>query len=141
VGEQHGTDASTAGLSAERIARNDAIFRQANEAIRAAAEGGDFDAEPVPFICECADPACQEIIQLTLEQYAEIRSDPRLFLNVPGHQAAAQGWARVVETHDGYVVVEKIGPAGELSERLDGAPNPATAALDRDDRRTRDDKA
>ena len=36
--EEHGTDHSTAGLSAERIARNDAIFRHANEGISEAAE-------------------------------------------------------------------------------------------------------
>jgi hypothetical protein len=138
VGEQHGTDASTAGLSAERIARNDAIFRKANEAIAEAAQDAEVD-EHVPFICECADPACTEVIRMSAEDYSEIRSDPRHFLNVPGHEASGQGWAQVVETHDGYLVVAKVGPAGEVAEQLEGDPDPATAEVDADDRHSKDE--
>jgi hypothetical protein len=138
MAEQHGSDHSTAGLSAERIGRNDAIFRQANERIHELVEAEEIEA-PMPFICECADPGCTDIIRMTLEEYSEIRQDPRLFLNVPGHQAAAQGWAQVKERHDDYVVVEKIGPAGEVAEQLEGVPNPSTAAVDVDPRHGRDD--
>ena len=137
--EEHGTDRSTAGLSAERIGRNDAIFRNANEGISAAAQAEEID-DRVPFICECADPACREIIQMSMEDYFEIREDPRLFLNVPGHEASAQGWAQVVESHDRYLVVEKIGPAGEVAEQLEGDPDPATAVVDGDEPYIRDDR-
>jgi hypothetical protein len=139
MGEQHGTDASTAGLSAERIGRNDAIFRKANEAIAEAADDAEVD-EQVPFICECADPACTEIIRMSVEEYSEIRSDPRHFLNAPGHQGASQGWGQVIEEGDGYVVVAKIGPAGEVAEQLEGEPDPATAEVEVDERRSKDDK-
>src|SRR4051812_31156712 len=128
MADEHGTDHSTAGLSAERIARNDAIFRKANEGISAAA--GQDREEPVPFICECADPACRDIVLMTLLEYSTIRSNPRLFLNVPGHEAAAQGWGQVVEERDNYVVVEKVGIAGEVVEQLAGKPNPATASVE-----------
>lgn len=102
----------------ERIARNDATFREANERINAAA--GAYDMEgPVPFLCECADPTCVEIVRLELDQYEEIRADSRHFLNVPGHQRAAQGAAVVVAERDGYVIVEKIGHAGDVVEGLD----------------------
>jgi hypothetical protein len=127
--EKHGTDHSTAGLSAERIGRNDAIFRNANESIRQMAEAEGFD-DQVPFICECADPACRELIPLTLREYSEIRQDPRTFLNMPGHEASAQGWAQVVEKRGRYIVVEKIGPAGEVAERLEREPDPASAPAD-----------
>ena len=136
--EEHGTDHSTAGLSAERIGRNEAIARAANDRIQVVAEAGGIE-ESIPFVCECADRACTDIVRLSLEAYAEIRSEPRLFLNVPGHQAAAQGWAQVVEEHDGYVVTEKIGPAGDVAERLEGELDPATAAPDIDEPRHRDD--
>jgi hypothetical protein len=132
VSEQHGTGASTAGLSAERIGRNDAIFRKANEAIAEVAGDTDSD-EQVPFICECADPGCLEIIRMSLDEYSDVRSDPRTFLNVPGHEASSQGWGQVVEEHDGYVVVAKIGPAGEVAEQLEGDQDPATADVDRGD--------
>jgi hypothetical protein len=102
----------------ERIAKNDATFRDANERINAAAGAYGMDT-PVPFLCECADPRCVEIVRLELDQYEEIRADSRHFLNVPGHQRAAQGAAVVVAERYGYVIVEKIGHAGEVVEGLD----------------------
>lgn len=102
----------------ERIARNDVAFREANERIGAAA--GLYDLHtPIPFICECADPTCTEIVTLKLEEYEEIRADSRRFLNIPGHEKAAQGAAVVVTERDGYVIVEKVGHAGEVAEALD----------------------
>jgi hypothetical protein len=105
-------------LIEERIAKNDATFRDANERIDAAAEAYGV-VTPVPFICECANPTCSKIVPLELEQYEEIRANPRHFLNIPGHQAAAQGAAVVVAERDGYVIVEKIGHAGEVVDALD----------------------
>jgi hypothetical protein len=131
VDEDHGTDHSTAGLSAERIARSDAIFRKANEGISEVAEAGAFE-HPVRFICESADPACREMVLMTLREYHAVRQDPTTFLNVPGHQASAQGWAQVIERHDNYVIVAKIGPAGEVAQQLEGETDPATASVDED---------
>jgi hypothetical protein len=105
-------------LTEKRIARNDATFREANEQIGAAA--GIYGIEgAVPFICECADPACSEIVPLELRRYEEIRADSRHFLNVPGHEAAAQGAAVVIDKREGYVIVEKVGHAGDVVEALD----------------------
>lgn len=75
--------------------------------------------EQVPFLCECADPNCRELVFLTLGEYQLMRSDPRLFVNVPGHQASAHGWAEAVAGRDGHVVVEKVGLAGDLAEELE----------------------
>ncbi len=102
----------------ERIGRNDAIFRDANDGIRDAAEEYGLDGT-VPFICECAEPSCREIVRLTLDAYREVRDDSRHFFNAPGHQAAAGPAGRVVAERDGYVIVEKIGRAGEVAEKLD----------------------
>jgi hypothetical protein len=105
-------------LTEKRIARNNATFREANERIGALA--GIYRVEgAVPFICECADPACSEIVQLELGKYEEIRADPRRFLKAPGHEAAAQGTAVVVERREGYIIVEKVGYAGDVAETLD----------------------
>lgn len=108
---------------AERVARNDALFRAANEKIRVAAETFATTVERVPFICECAEERCVELVRLDLEQYREIRSNRRWFLNVPGHEAAARGWGEVVATRDAYVIVEKLGLAGEIVEELAGEPD------------------
>lgn len=102
---------------AERVARNDATFRQANEVIEAAAQ--DSDVEPVPFLCECAAERCMDVVMLTIEEYEHVRRDPTWFLNVPGHEANAQGWARVIERHGSYLVAQKIGEAAELVTELD----------------------
>lgn len=106
-------------MGVERIARNDAIFREANEGIGEAAEDRQVDMR-IPFICECADPSCREIVPLKLDEYRQIRSDPRHFVNVSGHEATAQGWVEVVARTDGHVTVEKLGLAGEIVEELEG---------------------
>lgn len=102
----------------ERIATNNATFREANERISAAA--GSYGIEtPIPFICECSDPRCSEVIRLRLDEYEEVRANPRHFLNIPGHEAASKGLAVVVERRDSYSIVEKTGRAGEIVEGLD----------------------
>ena len=102
----------------ERIATNNATFREANERISAAA--GSYGIEtPIPFICECSDPRCSEVIRLSLDEYEEVRANSRHFLNIPGHEAASKGLAVVVERRQGYSIVEKTGRAGEIVEGLD----------------------
>jgi hypothetical protein len=104
--------------TSERIGRNDATFREANEGIAAAAGVMDF-TDRVPFICECAEPACTEIVRVSLEEYEAIRIDSTLFLNAPGHEVAAQGAGRKVREEPGHVVVEKVGRAAEVAAQLD----------------------
>ena len=103
----------------ERIARNDAVFRAANERIEEAAEEFGVEGGPLPFLCECADRECTKIVLLERDEYAAIRANPRRFLIVPGHERVAAGATKVVESHEGYEVVEKIGHAGEVAEQLD----------------------
>jgi hypothetical protein len=103
--------------TAERVAKNDATFRDANEGIAAAARRAAFDR--VPFICECAEPTCTTIVRLTLDEYEQVRSSPRHFLSAPGHEETAAGLGAVVARAEGYVVVEKLGEAGEIVEQLD----------------------
>ena len=108
--------------SAERVARNDATFRESNEEIRATADRWEMDGL-LPALCECADPACVTVLRLSPEEYEDVRSDARLFINAHGHHTSAQGWARVVAEYERYVVVEKVGEAGEIAEQLDPRAN------------------
>jgi hypothetical protein len=116
-------------LSAERIAENDATFRAANEKVAASADAYDLTG-PVPFICECAEETCTNVILVSLDDYREIRKHPRRFLNVPGHEAlmlkAHAGI--VVEDRGTYLLVEKIGVAGEIVEQLADADDPSRVA-------------
>jgi hypothetical protein len=105
---------------AERVARNDARFREANEKILAAAESLDFTPdELLPFLCECADVLCTTVVQLTAREYERVRRTPVHFVNARGHESNAQGWVRVVVELDRYTIVEKVGDAGELAAELD----------------------
>jgi hypothetical protein len=111
-------------LTEERIAVNNARFRDANERIREVAEEHRVDIA-VPFICECPDEECVETLRLELDDYRSFRAHPRHFLNAPGHDRAAGSAVRVVSQQDGYVVVEKIGHAGEIAEKLARPPGPS----------------
>jgi hypothetical protein len=96
----------------ERLAHNEVVFRTLNEAIEGMASnlGGD---EPYEFICECATSGCFERLTLTLEEYERVRSDGSHFLVAAGHEDIEV--ELVVETHPGYVVVQKDGIAGLVS--------------------------
>jgi hypothetical protein len=89
----------------ERIAKNNLIFREANEKIRARAD--DAPLEQVPFLCECPDPECMTIVRLTLPEYEAVRADSAHFFTATGHEQAEEPVGRVVSRKDAYVIVEK----------------------------------
>lgn len=105
-----------------RIAENESMFRAANESIELAAESTGVGTDPVPFVCECPDPSCTEIVELTLVEYEEVRTGPTRFFVVAGHQALAvqANAAVVVEERDGVVIADKIGIAGRVSAARHG---------------------
>jgi hypothetical protein len=105
--------------TAERIAQNDIAFRKANELISDAANQYQRTTGLLPFMCECAEPGCTEVTQLTRAEYEEVRADPAYFINVPGHETALRGHGRVVREHERFVIVEKRGRAGEIAEQED----------------------
>jgi hypothetical protein len=104
--------------AAERVGRNDATFREANERISDTASREGMD-ERIPFLCECAEERCTEIVRLSLEEYEAVRANATHFLNAVGHEVAAGPHGEVVERNDGYVVVRKKGRAAEVAEALD----------------------
>jgi hypothetical protein len=98
----------------ERCAHNELAFRRANESLRPVFEHAPGN-ERYPFLCECGDRRCSEVVHVTLATYAAVRAHPQRFLILPGHkQLDAE---RVVETGVGYEVVEKSGAAGEIARR------------------------
>ena len=94
----------------ERIARNNAEFREANEGIRAKVDQADPPMAAIPFLCECPREDCRELAPMPLDQYSNIRSHPTYFINAPGHEEAEGPHAVVVERADSYVIVNKTGP-------------------------------
>jgi hypothetical protein len=108
---------------ARRVAENEATFRQANEEIVASARELEFPP-PVPFICECGEPGCREIVQLTYREYEAVRAEPTHFFVVGGHERVAGPAGDVVDRNDRYVVVKKLGAGAEVAE----AEDPRTSA-------------
>jgi hypothetical protein len=106
--------------AAEKIAENNNRFREANERIALVVEEEGLSGEPMPFICECSDRRCFDLLLLLPDDYARVRSNPRWFLHAPGHEPQIEGAVRLVETHEQYLLVEKIGHAGEVAAELEG---------------------
>ena len=88
----------------ERRATTEALFRDVNE--RIAESAGRFDADRTEFVCECADPNCTHRVEVTLEEYEEVRSHGARFLLAPGHDHP--DIERVVERRHRFDIVEKV---------------------------------
>ena len=101
----------------ERVARNEALFREFNERVERVADASDLreegDSLRIEFVCECGNLDCLERVELTRAAYEEVRSDPRRFVVVPGHEDLDV--ARVVGRAGGYLVVEKQEEAAEVA--------------------------
>jgi hypothetical protein len=100
----------------ERYVRNEWLFREVNERIAQVNE--DFEVESqAEFLCECGQQICLATVELTRAQYEAVRDESSRFIVVPGHEEA--GVERVVQREPGFLVVEKVGEAGEESEDHD----------------------
>jgi hypothetical protein len=73
---------------------------------------GRFD-----FICECGDKDCIEQLGLTLVEYERIRSDPRHFFVVPGHELLEV--ESIVQAGDRFSVVRKEEEAAAYAQEHD----------------------
>ena len=101
---------------AERIARNEAAYRDVNEAIRAGRAGQDASRLRA-FVCECGQLGCNQLVELTLDEYEAVRAEPRRFFMLGGHEIP--DLETVVERHERYIVAEKIGESAGVAEETD----------------------
>lgn len=94
------------------VAKNEALFRRANERIEEINEALAGDSES-DFLCECGDDDCTTPVSLTLAEYEEVRRDPTHFLIAHGHDVIDV--EKIIRETDRYAVVKKF--AGE-AERI-----------------------
>jgi hypothetical protein len=99
-----------------RIAANEALLREVNEAIERGRWPGE-ENKRMGFRCECARLGCDQVIELTIDEYERVRARPRRFVLAEGHEASAA--EAVVESGTGWAVVEKVGRAGEVAQDSD----------------------
>jgi hypothetical protein len=99
-----------------RVAGNEVLFREVNEAIERGQWPGEEDS-PAAFRCKCARLDCNELVSLTPREYQHVRATPRRFVVMPGHEV--RELETVVEAGSDYVVVEKRDEAGRLADASD----------------------
>ena len=99
------------------MAQNEALARRINDRIEYQRPRNGESADT--FYCECVRVDCGGVLDLSIEEYARVRSHPRRFVVLPGHEEPAV--ESTVEVHPRYVVVEKRGEAGRLAEAETGS--------------------
>jgi hypothetical protein len=101
----------------ERLARNEAISREINEGIEEA-ERSSPDEAYTRMLCECGHRDCDRVVAITLDEYAEVRQDPRRFFVVAEHVIPD---IEVVRSEtERFTVVRKLeGTPAEVAESTD----------------------
>ena len=85
-------------------ARTEAFFRAVNEGIAEASE--KFESTEAEFLCECGDSSCTHRIELSLEEYEDVREHPTRFFVRRGH--AEPDVEEVVDRRRRYAIVDKV---------------------------------
>ena len=101
----------------ERLARNEALFRDVNERVREIAALHGDDDHVYEFYCECSNADCTFQLKATLTEYEGVRAHGDRFLIAPSHSLPEI--ERVIDRSERWWVVEKLGEPAELVEELD----------------------
>jgi hypothetical protein len=95
------------GAEAEQVSSTHTLFRHVNERLSSLNAGFAMFLPRGAFVCECADPGCTQLVELSLEAYEAIRATHGRFMVAVGREHVASPFDRLVERHDGYWVVQK----------------------------------
>ena len=104
----------------DRIAQNEALFREINERVQELERERQDEADPRvrwEFLCECGQATCAEPVRMTRAEYERVRSNPIHFVVVPGHENPEV--ERVLERTDRFLVVEKAPGEQEIARAAD----------------------
>ena len=100
-----------------RVGLNEAVFRQVNERIEDLADTFGL-GQSLDLICECGNAHCTSRIEMTREQYEEIRADATTFAVISGHEI--RDVEEVVARHGTFDVVRKTADeAQRIAEATD----------------------
>jgi hypothetical protein len=102
----------------DRLATNQALFREVNERIRELADHhATIEPAQLELVCECSNERCAMLIPIALTDYEKVRAHPARFVIYPGHEI--REIEKVVELTAAYEVVEKFDEAAEVVTALD----------------------
>ena len=102
-----------------RAGRNQSLFRDVNERVNDVNKAHGLWVTLSDWICECADETCTQSIELTPQQYEEVRADPTHFVVAPSAEHVVSDAERIIEQHPRYWVVSKVADAAAVATRLD----------------------
>jgi hypothetical protein len=101
-----------------KAAKNQSLFREVNERVRAVSQSFADDAGTIDFMCECAMTDCEERVHLSLADYQEIRRVPTHFFVTASMEHVFPDAERIFAEREGYYVVEKFGEAGVAATKV-----------------------
>jgi hypothetical protein len=90
-------------VTLERLARNQALFREVNERLLELTDG--FRDGSMTFVCECSHEDCTATVTMSHDEYESVRARPTYFIVLSGHELLEI--EDVVDRRDGFTVVEK----------------------------------
>ncbi len=91
-------------VSLERLARNQALFREVNERLLELADGSRDGS--MQFVCECSLEDCTDTLTMNHEQYEAVRAHSTFFVVTNGHEILQV--EKVIDQNDGYTIVQKV---------------------------------
>jgi hypothetical protein len=62
-------------------------------------------AKNADFVCECSREDCTDALELDVDEYESIRSDPKVFVISSGHETPEV--EKVIETNGRFALVQK----------------------------------
>jgi hypothetical protein len=102
------------GEDAVRAGEVESLFREVNERVRELNEKLDPVIEYGSWACECADPTCLKRMDMTPEEYAELRLHATHFAVAPSDTHFDPDLETLVRKSDRFWVVEKRGEAAAI---------------------------
>jgi hypothetical protein len=95
-----------------RATKNQTSFRDVNERILRLSASAPWNE--IEFECECPDIRCTTLISMTRQEYRSAHPGQRYFVLLPDHEVDVT--ERTVERTERYLVIEKLGDAGDFAE-------------------------
>jgi hypothetical protein len=90
-------------VSLERLARNQALFREVNERLLELSDGFDGSMQ---FVCECSKEDCTHTVNMDHDEYESVRAHSTFFVVATGHEVLDV--ENVVDRRDGWTIVQKV---------------------------------
>jgi hypothetical protein len=113
---------SSHGNREQKLATNQALFRDINERIRELAlRPGFANGYGLDVVCECSDESCTSMIHVAVDDYERVRAYGDRFLIYPRHEIPQI--ERIVDRGRGYEIVQKFGDAAAVVRELDPRAN------------------